>query len=388
MRAEHLDHGHRAVAELLVEAAYDGRGEQLELGGPGGRVGAHHQPAVVEASPGCSAAATSAPTSSGQRPKTPCTRRSRSQPWSATSRRDRVVEQLRVAVVGVGAGDPARGSTSSPGLRGLRALGVDLAVARVSARARSSPSGSWLGGSAGLGRLWGSSLLTDDLAAAHGVPHPGQRRGHVGADRRGDQHLLGAGDQLGELGAALGVELGEDVVEDQDRVVAVGAQQVVRRQPQRERERPRLPVRGVALDRQPVLVRAVAEAEQQLVAVRADQRDAAVELVVAAALDLGEQRLGEVVARRCGPRGRTTAGTRRRRRRGSPRGRRSRTPCRRTGRSASTSASRSASSSAPVRARWSSQTPSVESAPSWLDDPRRAAPAVLSRELRCLRIRS
>ena len=46
--AEHLDHRHRPVAELLVEAPYDGGGEQLELGGPRGRVGAHHQPPVGE----------------------------------------------------------------------------------------------------------------------------------------------------------------------------------------------------------------------------------------------------------------------------------------------------------------------------------------------------
>ena len=48
MRAEHLDDGDRPVPELLVEPAYDGRCEQLELGGPGGRVGAYDEPAVVE----------------------------------------------------------------------------------------------------------------------------------------------------------------------------------------------------------------------------------------------------------------------------------------------------------------------------------------------------
>ena len=63
-----------------------------------------------------------------------------------------------------------------------------------------------------------------------------QGRGHVRGDRGRDQHLLGPGDELRQLLATVGVELGEDVVEDQDRVVAVGAQQVVRRQAQRERE--------------------------------------------------------------------------------------------------------------------------------------------------------
>ena len=60
--------------------------EQLELGGPGGGVGAHHAACRRRTTPACSARATSAPTSSGQRPKTPCTRRSSSQPWSSTSR--------------------------------------------------------------------------------------------------------------------------------------------------------------------------------------------------------------------------------------------------------------------------------------------------------------
>ena len=80
-----LDHGDGAVPELLVEASYDGGREQLQLGGPGGRVGAHHQPAVGEDS-GVQWAATSSPTSSAQRPKTPWTFRSSSQPWLAISR--------------------------------------------------------------------------------------------------------------------------------------------------------------------------------------------------------------------------------------------------------------------------------------------------------------
>ena len=77
------------------------------------------------------------------------------------------------------------------------------------------------------------------------APRP-ERAGHVGGHGRGDQHLLGAGDEVGEPFPAVGVELGEHVVEDQDRVVALGAQQVVRRQPQRERVRPGLAVAGVA----------------------------------------------------------------------------------------------------------------------------------------------
>ena len=120
----------------------------------------------------------------------------------------------------------------------------------------------------------GHPPVTDPEAGA------GELLGHVVVDRRGHQHLLGAGDQLGQLGATLDVELGEHVVEDQDRVVAVGAQQVVGRQPQRQRERPRLAVAGVAADGQPGPVIASAEAEDQVVAVRADQGDTPVELVV------------------------------------------------------------------------------------------------------------
>ncbi len=94
---------------------------------------------------------------------------------------------------------------------------------------------------------------------------------------------------------ATGVELGEDVVEDQHRVVAGRAQQLVGRQPQRQREGPRLPVAGVALDRQ------LAQRAEQVVAVRAHQRDPAVELVGPAALDLGQHRLVQVAAGCAGP---------------------------------------------------------------------------------------
>src|SRR4051812_33364113 len=38
VRPEHVDEGHGAVAELLVEATHERGREQRELGGPGGRV--------------------------------------------------------------------------------------------------------------------------------------------------------------------------------------------------------------------------------------------------------------------------------------------------------------------------------------------------------------
>ena len=85
VRAEHLDHGHRAVAELLVEPAYDGGREQPELGRPGGRVGAHHELAVGERL-GAAVRADLVPTSSAQRANIAATFRSTSQPWSSTSR--------------------------------------------------------------------------------------------------------------------------------------------------------------------------------------------------------------------------------------------------------------------------------------------------------------
>src|SRR6185436_16459913 len=76
--------------------------------------------------------------------------------------------------------------------------------------------------------------------------------------------------------AAMVVELGEDVVEDQHRLTAViglAPQQVVRRQPQRQGERPGLAMAGVTLGRQRP------QRQDQLVAVRADEGDAPVELL-------------------------------------------------------------------------------------------------------------
>ena len=83
-----------------------------------------------------------------------------------------------------------------------------------------------------------------------------------------------AGD-LGERAAAAGVELGEDVVEDEDGLDVVVAQQPVGRQPERERERPRLAVARVALGGP------VAEAQLEVVAVRADEAHAALHLLAA-----------------------------------------------------------------------------------------------------------
>ena len=48
VRALDVDQGDRAVAQLLVEAAYDGGREQAQLDRPGGGVGAHDELAVGE----------------------------------------------------------------------------------------------------------------------------------------------------------------------------------------------------------------------------------------------------------------------------------------------------------------------------------------------------
>src|SRR4051794_7295296 len=135
---------------------------------------------------------------------------------------------------------------------------------------RSSPLGSSEPPSAGK-----RSSDTGDPPTFDVVPRTGQCRRHVAGVRRGDQHLLGGGDELGQLVPPDVVELGEDVVEDEHRLAAVGAQEVIGREAESQRERPRLAVTGVTLRRQ------VAEGELQLVAVRPDQSDATVELLVA-----------------------------------------------------------------------------------------------------------
>ena len=109
----------------------------------------------------------------------------------------------------------------------------------------------------------------------------GQDVRDVGGHRGGDQDLLGVGDQAGQPVPAARVELGEHVVQDQHRVLATLPQQVEAGQPQRERERPGLAVAGVAAGGQR------ADGQLELVAVRADQADAAVEL---AGPDRGQRR--------------------------------------------------------------------------------------------------
>ena len=115
------------------------------------------------------------------------------------------------------------------------------------------------------------------------MTHPPEGVGDVLAYRRGDENLLDAGGHLGEGGAARAVEFGEHVVEQQDGFEAVLAEQTERAEPEREGERPRLAVAREALRG------LVAEAEEEVVAMGADQTEAALELVVAPAGELGQE---------------------------------------------------------------------------------------------------
>ena len=61
----------------------------------------------------------------------------------------------------------------------------------------------------------------------------------VVGDGGGHQYLLRRGGDLGQRPAPRGVQFGEHVVEQQHRVTSVGPQQLVGRQPQGKRHRPR-----------------------------------------------------------------------------------------------------------------------------------------------------
>ena len=65
-----------------------------------------------------------------------------------------------------------------------------------------------------------------------------ERGGQVAGDRAGDDDLLGLRGQGCQALAARGVELGEDVVEDEDRCVVVVAEQLEGAEAQGEGDRP------------------------------------------------------------------------------------------------------------------------------------------------------
>ena len=331
----------------------------------------------------------SRPTIADQRAKTPCTRRSVPQPWSATSR-------SRVASTVCGSRSSGWAPLARPGsLR--RARGAAFAAAslprRGSLRVRPARPRAIAAGQV-------EPLVACARAAARAPSGPppqasrvtcpvgdrvagaAQRLGHVVGDRGRDQHLLGAADQLGELLAAAGVELGEDVVEDQDRVVARAPQQVVRRQPERQRERPRLAVAGVALTgRSP----SVSTRSSRCGPTRLIPRSSS-----------SPRRRSSSASSDCSstswsrrsPPG-TSTGRPWSRRRGWPRGRRPRRPC-------PAAAPRSATSRSRVVHHLGAEpgqvgVPDAERArarPRTTTEPKRAARADLSSELRCLSTRS
>src|SRR5690554_5835886 len=108
-----------------------------------------------------------------------------------------------------------------------------LAAAAARARARawraasagsSVPSAPAPSGPPGSGRFfWGSvgRSATGDLPSGDGEPGSGELGRHVVRDGGGDEDLLGARDHGGQSLPATDVELGEDVVEDEDGAAVV-----------------------------------------------------------------------------------------------------------------------------------------------------------------------
>ena len=111
------------------------------------------------------------------------------------------------------------------------------------------------------------------------------------ADGGGHQHLFGTGDQGGQPPASTGVELGEDVVEDEDGLTAVAAEQVdaaSRNDSAIDQHRHgRISLGGE-----------LAQAQDQVVAVRPDQRDTAAQLLVTPV----DERVGDLRGERVGRR--------------------------------------------------------------------------------------
>ena len=194
----------------------------------------------------------SLPTTASQRPITPPTETASDQPRSATSRPRLSPEQLRVAGVGRGTATACRrpaGERRRPPPAGARARhgspGPGRRRARVPSAARTaSPPGLVI--AAALGARLPVRRRPDPHRTLRTSPPmtstraPVERLGHVLRHGRGHEHLLRAGDERGEPVAPPGVQLGEDVVEDEHGLpvavrAAVGAQQLVAGEPQRQR---------------------------------------------------------------------------------------------------------------------------------------------------------
>ena len=239
--------------------------------------------------------ATSAPTTRSHAPNTVASAAGRCQPRPRPAGR----AGCRTAA---DRADPARGRTQAPppatpaasrgGVAGPRRVRPPAGPARRRARAASSmarasagppsapasasgddaPSAAGVAGR--LRRIAGRAALQTRCTSPgrHLEPGPLQGGRHVGGDRAGHDDLAGAGESSRQPLAPAGVQLGEDVVEHQHRIDAIGAQQFVAGQPERQRVGPGLAVAGVALGRQ------VAEGEGQVVAVRPDEGHPALHL--------------------------------------------------------------------------------------------------------------
>src|SRR5690606_2119292 len=112
---------------------------------------------------------------------------------------------------------------------------------------------------------------------------PGEFVGDIVGYGSGDEDLFRGADVRGEAAPPLSVEFRENVVEEEDGVVAVGAEQFEAGEPQREGVRPGFALAGIALGWQ------VVEPQLQVVAVGADEADTAPQFVGAGAQQCSAQ---------------------------------------------------------------------------------------------------
>ena len=252
--------------ELLVEPADDGRGEQLHLGRPRRRVGADHQlpPASVRSNDsGVQCCATSRPTSISQRENTPCTRTSVPQPCSAISRP--IVASSSCGSRSSGCAPEAWVSTRRRAGRnfdGGAALARTPSALRRAAsdramlRARSRPDSSCVRAARAAGLLGGSGprdrrgrrgrRLRRHRAAPSRPPRRSARRPAPPARRAATAAVTSTCSAPATSSASRSRRSVSSSAKTSSRIrigsSPVGAQQVVGRQPQRERHRPGLAV--------------------------------------------------------------------------------------------------------------------------------------------------
>ena len=241
-RSEHLQMSHRASPEVIVETGQQRWRQQPDLSGPCGRVGAHGEASGVELfwRAVCRQLESRRFVAIGLRrhrwraaATTPARPPARQQRHRSVGGRDRL-DRTGVPVAGPLPAERCRRRI----LRRPRPLLLEVpCAARACAR-------SWLARSGPLvGRCVHPSLVTSRVPArsggccrslsgvtchlpgVNGKPDAGQRRRNVIGHRRRHDHLLGTDHHIGQAVPARGVELCEHVIEDQHRVIAVGAQQ-------------------------------------------------------------------------------------------------------------------------------------------------------------------